>query len=84
LKDELTISQCKQRHVPGEYSYILTSFFNPTNYIASNGEDDCEKRGRKHIAAHSTVLSALLGESKEGHTTCKDNWHLRQGLTNTK
>ena len=83
MKDELTTSQHKQRYVPGEYSYILTSFFNLTDYIASNG-DDYEKHGRKHITAHSTVLSALPEESKKGHTTCKDNWHLRQGLTNTK
>jgi hypothetical protein len=37
------------RYVPVEYSYIPTLFFNPTDYVASNGEDDCEKCERKHI-----------------------------------
>jgi hypothetical protein len=63
---------------------ILTLFYNPTDYRASNGEDDCQKCGKKHITAHSTVLSASPGESKEGHKKSKDSWHLRQGLTNTK
>jgi hypothetical protein len=69
--NELTTSKSKQRLLRGEYSYILTLFFNPTGYTASNGEDNREKCGRKHI--NSTVLLALPGENEIGHKTCKDS-----------